>query len=154
MAILVHFIMLFAPLIVLYFKLDKSRAFLLGFYGFNVHVWFSYLDTTFVRLGLVSYPYQAIPITPINFGLDVSLIPVLYMLLYQWVLNKKKNYYVYATILSLGLAFVFKPYLVVFQLFEMHKVNYLHLFLGYVIVFLVAKWITNLFIYFKKISTA
>ncbi|WP_332695778.1 CBO0543 family protein [Halalkalibacter lacteus] len=147
-----NFIMLIAPLIVLYFKIDKSKAFLLGFYGFNIHVWFSYTDMFFVKFGLISYPYQVIPITPVNFGLDVSLIPVIFIFLYQWILNHKKNYYLYATILSAGLAFVFKPYLVVFQMFEMHKVNYLHLFVGYVIVFLVSKWITNLFMYFKKTS--
>ncbi|MFC0559479.1 CBO0543 family protein [Halalkalibacter alkalisediminis] len=144
--------MLILPLVILYFKMDRSKAFLLGFYGFNIHVWFSYTDTIFVRIGLVSYPYQAIPVIPANFGLDVSLVPVLFMFLYQYVLNHKKNYYIYATGLSAALAFVLKPYLVVFNLFELHNVNYFHLFLAYVVVFLVSKWITDLFLYFTKTS--
>ena len=144
--------MLIVPLIVLYFKMDRSKALLLGFYGFNVHVWFSYTDTFLVRMGLVSYPYQVIPITPVNFGLDVSLIPVLFMFLYQYVLKHEKNYYLYATGLSAGLAFVLKPYLVVFNLFDMHTVNYFHLFLAYVGVSLFSRWMTNLFLYFIKTS--
>lgn len=147
-------LMLIGPLIVLYFKIDRSKALLLGFYGYNVHVWFSYTDTFFVRTGLISYPYQSIPITPVNFGLDVSLIPILFMLLYQWVLNHNKNYYLYATGLSLGLAFIFKPLLVAVKLITLHEVNFLHLFIAYVGVFLVAKWITNVFLYFIKTSKA
>ncbi|WP_227937455.1 CBO0543 family protein [Alkalihalobacillus deserti] len=146
-----NFFMLVIPLIVLFFKIDRRKALLLGFYGFNIHVWFTYLDSLFVRIGFISYPYHTIPILTANIGLDASLIPVLFIFLYQWVLNKKKNYYLYAIGLSVLLAFVFKPYLVVFNLFQLHKgTNYFHLFLVYVVVLVISKLITNLFVYLEK----
>ncbi|WP_242447705.1 hypothetical protein [Priestia endophytica] len=40
------------PLVILYFLIDRKKAFHLGFYGFNVHVWFHYMDTAGVYNGL------------------------------------------------------------------------------------------------------
>jgi uncharacterized membrane protein len=34
----------FVPLIVLYFKIDRSKIFLLDFYGYSIHVFFNYTD--------------------------------------------------------------------------------------------------------------
>ncbi|EOW8912860.1 hypothetical protein ACOVAE_003086, partial [Listeria monocytogenes] len=41
----VNVVFLILPLIVIWFSIDKKRALLLGFYGFNVHVWFTYIDS-------------------------------------------------------------------------------------------------------------
>ncbi|GAE33261.1 CBO0543 family protein [Halalkalibacter akibai] len=149
----VNTFMLVAPLVYLYFKMDRSKALLLGFYGFNIHVWFTYIDTSFVRFGLVGYPFQTFPLITANLGLDVSLIPVLFMFVYQYVLNHNKNYYLYTIGLSAGLAFIFKPYLVVLKMFRMHEsINYLHLFVAYVVVLVMARLITNLFLHFMRTS--
>ncbi|WP_235182520.1 hypothetical protein [Gracilibacillus boraciitolerans] len=87
----------------------------------------------------------------VNFGLDVALIPVVFMILYQWILKHNKNYYLYFAVLCLFLSFVFKPILVWLNLFELSKgANYFHLFLGYMVIMLVSRWITNLFVYFEK----
>ncbi|MDC3418000.1 CBO0543 family protein [Aquibacillus salsiterrae] len=145
--------MLVVPLILLYFKMDRSKALLLGFFGFNVHVWFTYIDTFGVKLNFWNYPYQVIPIMGVNFGLDVSFIPVLFMFLYQWIINNDKNFYLYFTLLSLTLAFGLKPLLVALDLFQLtNGANYFHLLLGYLTVMLMSKWTTNLFLSFKKTS--
>lgn len=146
----VNILMLTVPLIILYFKIDRTKAFHLGFFGYSVHILFTYFDTTLVRFGLISYPYQAIPILHVNFGLDVSLIPVSFMLLYQWTLNNKKNFYLYGTLLSGFLAFIFKPILKSHNLIEWHLwANVLYLFIFYVIIIVLSKWVTNLFSYFE-----
>ncbi|WP_186579408.1 CBO0543 family protein [Aquibacillus kalidii] len=143
--------LLIFPLVILFLKIDRSRAMLLGFYGYNVHVWFSYIDSFGVNLNYWTYPYHIIPIRAVNFALDVSLIPVLYMFLYQWIINSNKHYYLYGTGLSLFLAFIFKPILVAMGLFQLNNgANYFHLFIGYLTVMLLSKWITNIFIYFEK----
>ncbi|WP_404456769.1 CBO0543 family protein [Oceanobacillus kapialis] len=147
----VHVILLIAPLVILYFKIDRKRALLLGFYGFNVHVWFTYIDVFGAKLGFWSYPYQIMPVITVSFGLDISFIPVVYMLLYQWVLNHDKNYYLYLTGLCLFIGFIFKPLMVAVGLFELDKgANYFHIFIGYIVIMLISKWITDLFIYFEK----
>jgi hypothetical protein len=145
-----NLLFLFLPLIILWFKMDRTKALHLG-YGFAVHIIFTYFDTALVRYGLLTYPYQAIPFIPVNFGLDVSLIPVIFMLLYQWTMKNKKNYYIYSLLLSTLLAFVFKPILLYFNLIIWHKwANPFFLFLFYIVIFCLGKWLTNLFLSFEK----
>lgn len=130
----------------MFIKIDRVKALLLGFYGLNYHVWFAYTNSAGIRLGLWEYPYKVLPILP-SFALDASLVPVSYMMIYQWTLNKNKNFYLYSTLLSAGFAFVLKPILVSRGLFRMFSwVNYFYLFLFYVLFFIVSKFITNLFI--------
>jgi hypothetical protein len=150
----VTLLLLLVPLIILYFVLNRKKALLLGFYGFNVHVWFTYIDAPGVSFGFWGYPYRAIPFFNYSFSLDVALVPVVCILLYQWVLKNNKNYYLYFTLLSAFFAFIFKPLLVAFGLFEFSRgANYFHLFIGYMTIMLVSKWITNLFIKFQYSSS-
>jgi hypothetical protein len=143
--------MLLLPLVALYLFIDRKKALLLGFFGFNVHVWFHYIDTYGATNKLWAYPHKLIPQLPFSVALDTSFVPVTYMLLYQWTVNKNKNYYLFATLWSAFMAFIFKPALATFGLFRMYAgMNYFFLFLGYVVVMLISKWITNLFIYFHK----
>jgi len=143
--------LLVLPLVALYFLLDRRKAFHIGFYGYSVHMLFHYIDIYFYTNRLLTYPYKVAPILPTSLSLDTSLVPVSYMLLYQWTLNKNKNYYLYATGLSLFLSFLFKPALVTFGLLKLYPgTNYFHLLLGYLSVMLLAKWITNVFLYFQK----
>ncbi len=142
--------MLVLPLVVLYFTLDRDKALQIGFYGFNVHMWFTYIDAIGIRLVRWEYPYRITPIVPVSLALDASLIPVIYMLVYQWTRNHRKNYYVYLTVVSLLLSFVFKPILTALDLFELYKgTTYFHLFIGYMVTGLISKWITNLFLHFQ-----
>lgn len=143
--------MLLVPLIAVYFLLDRKKALLIGFYGFNVHVWFHYIDAFFVIHGFVEYPFKAIPILPTSLALDVSFIPVTFMLLYQWIVNHHKNYYLYTSGYSLILSFLFKPALVSFGLFQMFKgMNYGYLFLLYMVIVILSKLITDLFLHFER----
>lgn len=145
--------LLIIPLIVLFFKLDRTKAFQIGFFGFAAHVLCTYIDGYSTRFGLWEYPYKIIPLLPINFGLDTSLIPVVIMLVYQWTLNQKKNYYIAVLIVAALFAFVFKPILSFFHLFHLSEDStYFHLFLWYITGGILAKWVTNLFLYFEKSS--
>lgn len=146
-----HVIMFVTPLIILYFALDWKRALHLGFFGFNVHVWFGYLDDFGTTQGLWTYPYKMIPFIPHSVGLDASMVPVSFMLVYQWTINHKKNYYIYTLLLSLFLSFVLKPILVMHNLFKFNAwTNYFHLFLTYIVIIVLSKAITDFFLYFQK----
>ena len=143
--------LLIAPLVVLYFVLDRRRAFRIGFYGFNVHVWFNYIDNFGVTSGLWTYPFKVFPYLSVNSTLEASFIPVSYMLVYQWALKRQLNYYVYATVLSATFAFVLKPLMTWLSFFKMYQwVNYFYLFLGYVVIMLLSKWVTDFFAYLQK----
>ncbi|WP_409250793.1 hypothetical protein V1502_11515 [Bacillus sp. SCS-153A] len=134
------------PLIVLYFKLDRSRAFHIGFYGFNIHVWLGYIDRFGVTSGFWEYPYQTVIVLPNNVTMDASLIPVVFMMMYQWILANNKNYYLYMILLSTGLSFIFKPLLGLHYFMEFYiAIPYVYLFLGYLVVFSLSKIITDIF---------
>jgi hypothetical protein len=101
-------------------------------------------------MGLWEYPYNLVPMLP-SFALDASLVPVLFILLYQWTLNHNKNKYLYPILLSAVLAFIFKPILVSLDLFRMFEwVNYIYLFIFYFAFFVVSKWIADIFIWLEK----
>jgi hypothetical protein len=139
------------PLIVLYFFIDKRNALQIGFFGFNVHVWFTYVDQFGVLHGLWQYPYKVIPFMPVSFVLDVSLVPVTYMLVYQWITKHQKNRYLYLTLLSAAFAFIFKPIMSSLDLFRLYEwMNFVYLFCGYLIVMLISIWITALFLHKQK----
>lgn len=90
-----------------------------------------------------------------NFGLDTSLIPVAIILVYQWTLNQNKNYYITLIVVAALFAFVLKPTLSFFDLFQLSKgFNYFHLILWYLSGGILAKWVTNIFLSFEKSSKA
>jgi hypothetical protein len=141
---------LIVPLIILFFKIDKSKIFLMGFYGYSIHVLFGHIDEYATNAGLLNYPFPVIPMLP-GLSLETSLIPVTFMLVYQWTLNHNKNYYVYTTLLSAVLSFIYKPLLVGLGLFRMYgNTNYFNLFLTYLVIVILAKFITNVFIWMEK----
>ncbi|MFA1821119.1 hypothetical protein ACDX78_13245 [Virgibacillus oceani] len=142
-------VMIIVPLVILFFAIDRQRALLLGFFGFNYHTWFSYTNTVGIKFGLWEYPYQIVPFLP-SFALDAALVPIIFMLFYQWTINHHKNVYLYAILLSAILAFIMKPILVFFDFFHMfYWVNYFYLFLFYYLFFLVSIMITNLFLWLQ-----
>ena len=138
------------PLVALYFFIDRKRMFHLGFFGFSVHILHSYLDVAAVQLGTWTYPYKLIPIFPISFAFDASLIPVTFMLVYQWTLNHKKNFYLYATIPAFFFGFIAKPLLVSINITKPGATGgglkaYFILFISHLAISYVSKWLTDFF---------
>lgn len=141
---------LIAPLVILIFKINKEKLFQILFYAYSIHMSFGYHDLYGRNMGYWNYPFPVIPVLP-GISLDSSLIPVTFIFVYQSTLNSNKKYYLYATITAVFLSFVFKPMLVGLGLFRMYgSINYYHLFLSYVSVFIFAKLVTDLFIWIKK----
>lgn len=146
-----HVVMFLSPLIILYFAMDWKRALQLGFYGFNVHVWFGYFDDFGSTQALWTYPHKMIPFIAHNLGLDASLVPVSFILVYQWTIKHNKNYYLYTLLLSLFLSFILKPIFVMHNLFKFNAwANYFHLFLSYIVILVLSKVITDIFLRLQK----
>ncbi|MEH6993746.1 CBO0543 family protein [Neobacillus drentensis] len=146
-----HVIMFVTPLIILLFAMDWKRALQLGFYGFNVHVWFGYFDDFGATQALWTYPYKMVPFVAHSLGMDASLVPVLFILVYQWTTKHNKNYYIYTLLLSLFLSFILKPIFVMHHLFKFNSwANYFHLFLTYIVIIVLSKAITDFFMFMQK----
>jgi hypothetical protein len=84
--------MLLLPLILLILFIDRRKLLHLCFYGYSVHIFFAISDALGVLKGVWIYPFKLFPMLPANLALDSSLVPVSYMFLYQYILNKEKNY--------------------------------------------------------------
>ncbi|MDQ0483961.1 CBO0543 family protein [Guptibacillus hwajinpoensis] len=141
--------MFLLPLVVLYFKIDRSKIFLLGFLGYSIHVLAAYTDALGIRKSWWDYPYVIFPQLPGSLGIDASVIPVYFILLYQWCLNKKKNYWLYGTLSAFGFTFIVKPLLIWLNVFELYT-NFFVLLLSYLFVVYAAKLITDIFIHMSK----
>ncbi|WLR54751.1 hypothetical protein LC048_20465 [Mesobacillus subterraneus] len=140
---------LVAPLILLLFKINKNKLFQILFYGYSVHISFAYEDLYGKNMGYWNYPFPVIPVLP-GLTLDSSLIPIIFIFVYQFTLNNNKKYYLYATLTAVILSFVFKPMLVGLGLFRMYgSISYIHLFLSYLSIIIYAKLITDFFVWFK-----
>ena len=140
--------MFLLPLVVLILFIDRKKVFQLGFYGYGIHIFFAIIDSFGVVKGLWIYPYKILPALPASVALDSSFVPVTFILLYQYILNKGKNYYIWMLFLCITFAFFIKPLLVGLGLFHFGgKENFLLLFWGYLAVALIPKWITDFFMY-------
>ncbi|MEK4669970.1 CBO0543 family protein [Niallia sp. FSL R7-0271] len=140
--------MFLLPLLVLILFIDRKKVFQLGFYGYGIHLFFAIIDSFGVIKGLWIYPYKLLPGLPASIALDSSFVPVTYILLYQYILNNKKNYYIWMLMLCLVFAFFLKPLMVGLGLFRFGgRENFLMLFWGYAAVALIPKWITDFFMY-------
>lgn len=139
-----------APLIILAYKIDKSKIFLFGFFGYSIHVFSIYSNVIGINKGMWNYPIPGLPMLP-AVSFDASLVPVTFILVYQWTLKNKKNYYLYAIITSVFFSFIMEPLFVYLNLFKLYgDIHHFHRLLVYVTIALIAKIITNVFIKFEK----
>ena len=141
--------MFLLPLVILYFKIDRTKIFLLGFFGYSIHVFAAYTDALGIRKNWWDYPYVVFPQLPGSLGIDASIIPVFFILLYQWCLNRNKNYWLYGTLSAAGFTFIVKPLLIWINVFQLYT-NWFVLLLSYLFVVYISKIITDIFIHMSK----
>lgn len=135
-----------APLVVFYFFVDRKKIFLVSFYGYTYHVFLSYLDIFMNRHNFWEYPYFLFPFLSSNIAIDASLLPVSYLLLYQYTLNHKKNFYLYGFLLSLFYAFIYAGILQKLNMFNLtNGMNNVYLFFVDYGLALFAFWLTSFF---------
>jgi hypothetical protein len=131
-------------------KIDKDKIFLIGFYGYSIHMTVGYLDMIGRHLGYWNFPFPLIPALP-GLVLDSSIVPVTFMLVYQWTLNRNKNYYLYSFLTAAFFGFIFKPLMEALGLLKLYgNANYFYVFMVYVVTFLIARFLTNVFLWLQK----
>ncbi|WP_078379261.1 hypothetical protein [Sutcliffiella halmapala] len=143
--------LLVSPLILLYFTVDRKRIFEVFFFGYTVHILWTYADMILARNNLFIHPYFLVPILPYASNMTASVLPVGFLLLYQYCTNHNKNFYLYTILLSALFAFGFATIeeysgLVFFRK-GMHQV---YLFILDLVIAYITYWITRLLIRFKK----
>ncbi|RKL67295.1 hypothetical protein CR203_12395 [Salipaludibacillus neizhouensis] len=144
-------ILLLAPLILLYFTIDRKRTFEILFYGYTVHMLWAYICIPLERHGLFVHKYFISPLFPFVTNIVASTLPVAFMLLYQYCTNNNKNYYLYAVFLSVVFAFGFATVEEWMGLVEFRKgTNQLHVFFIDIVIVFIAYWFTKFIIKLKS----
>lgn len=100
-------LMFLAPLVLLFFTVNRNRVFEVFFFGFVVHVLWTYTDIALERQNMLIHPYFLSPQLPYGLNITVSALPVGFLLLYQFCTGRGINFYLYSAVLSAVFAFGF-----------------------------------------------
>ncbi|WP_052144891.1 hypothetical protein [Halalkalibacter okhensis] len=156
--------LLIIPLVALYVLLNRKRFFEILFYGYTLHVLFTYFDAYMSRYGFWEHPYMILPQYPFTLSINASLLPVAYLLLYQFCTQQGRNFHIWLIGASalIGIGFVeIHRQMGVFILYEKINILQLHegllnfyMFIGNYIMGSISYWFTKLFLYFKHHTQA
>ncbi|MFD1445202.1 hypothetical protein [Oceanobacillus profundus] len=131
------------PLVLLFFAVDRSRIFEVFFFGFMVHILWTYASIILERYNFMFHTFFLAPALPYSLNITVSILPVGFLLLYQYTTKHRKNFYVYAILLSAVFAFGFATLEEWMGLLELHKgTNNFHIFLVDLAVVFISYWVT------------
>lgn len=141
--------LLLAPLIVLLIKLDRRRTLEILFFGYTVHMLWTYTDLALIRQGFIDHIYFVFPFLPQGLGTTASLLPVSFMFVYQYCINHDKNFFVWASGLCAVTAFGFAPIEKAIGLVSIvNGLSIVHLFFIDIAISLVAYGMTRFFVNF------
>ena len=104
------------PWIIFCFKGDRKQLPKLLLFGTLLMLLIVTLDLTGFELGLWYYPFKLLPLGPLTAYIDVSPLPIIYMLEYQYFPGWK-DFVKVSIITSLIFSFCFEPILVALGLY-------------------------------------
>ncbi|GAE32888.1 CBO0543 family protein [Halalkalibacter hemicellulosilyticus] len=119
--------------------LDKTRIIEIAFFGLLVGSSTFILDTIGITLVLWSYPDRVIPILPPIIEIHKVHLPIIYMIIYQYVENWK-FFLLSVTIASFIFSFVFEPLTVSLGIYEIYHWKYIYSFPIYILGGLIIRW--------------
>lgn len=137
---------LLVPLIILLKCINRDNIFRILFFGFTIHALMNYIDGIVLAKGYVFHPYPLVPLIDINLSINTSLIPVTFMLFYQYGLNKKKNMYIVGFLAAICTGIILGLFADSVDILRLYKgSNVFHIFLIDYLEFLIAYWLTSFF---------
>ncbi|MFC7063120.1 CBO0543 family protein [Halobacillus seohaensis] len=108
------------PWIIWFRLVDRNRLLEISFIGAIVATTAIILDTIGTSLQLWSYGYKLVQMISPLYPIDLSLLPVLFMLLYQWF-TTWKAYIISQTILAALGSFVAEPLFIWLGIYILHE---------------------------------
>jgi len=142
---------LILPLILWWKLVDKKRLMEIVIYGFLASAFAVFFDITGETMVLWEYPYLVFPMDYILIDTDYSVLPIAYMLVYQYF-SSWKGFISANIVLSAIFSFLAEPLLVWMGLYEIHGWKYIYSFPIYVAIAIVSKVITKFFIKKQTVS--
>ncbi|MFA1819818.1 hypothetical protein ACDX78_06420 [Virgibacillus oceani] len=139
----VSLLLFLLPLALLFFTVDRKRVFEVFFFGYTVHILWTYASIILENHNLMNHTHFPFPALPFSLNITTSILPVGFLLVYQYTTKYKKNFYMYAILLSAVFAFGFATIEKWLGLIEFHKgASNFHLFLVDLVVVFISYWFT------------
>jgi hypothetical protein len=121
---------------------DKNRKLEIVVVGLFVAIVTKLLDLVGYNLNFWDYPIQIIPLVPEAFSFDLSMIPVAYMLLYQYF-KTWKSYCIGLVCMSVVYAFIGEPFCNWIMIVVYIKWKYIYSVVYYIVVGITIKAIVQ-----------
>lgn len=131
---------LIIPWFIWYYLIDKSRFKEMLFYTLSTSGVSILLDEIGTSLTMWTYTVKVVPILPRLITADYSMIPIIYVLIYQYF-PKWKSFIFANIILSLVFAFVLEPILSWMKLYYLITWKYIYSVPTYLFAAIILKWI-------------
>jgi len=131
------------PWLVWWKVVDRRRIFEILTYGLLVMSVSTLFDAIGVENDLWEYHYQFVPLLDVFIVYDVSVIPVTYMLIYQYF-HAWKSFIVSSIVISGMFAFVSEPLLAWLNYYQLLEWKYYYSFPIYTAIAIILKWFINI----------
>lgn len=125
--------------------MNKTRLLEIAAYGLMVTLWSVILDIAGAELVLWGYPNMLEPLMPPLLIVDLGILPIAYMLIYQYF-PKWKSFTLALTLTAAFLAFIGEPFAQWLNIYEMNNWKHIYSFPIYIGMGLFLKWIMNIII--------
>lgn len=134
-----NLILTLVPWFVWWQFVDKKRIFELLTFGFFIAIISGLLDAAGVNFVVWEYKVRLLPMVPPLFPMDITILPVSYMLIYQYC-KRWKTYMLGLALMSAAFAFIFEPLLVMMKIYMLIKWKYWYSFPIYILLGIFSKW--------------
>lgn len=142
------FVSIFFPWVIWWKAVDRSRLFEIlsfGLFWAGMATWLDLLGTTY---NMWSYPFKLNDHITTLLPADVSVIPVMYMLLYQYA-SIWRSYVIGSVLNAVILSFIFEPLFMLLNMFELQTWSHTKSFISF---FLLALLTRTIFYFLRSIK--
>ena len=143
------FVSIFFPWVIWWKAVDEERLFEIlsfGLFWAAMATWLDLLGTTY---DMWSYPFKLNPHITTLFPADVAVIPVMYMLLYQYGSNLK-SYIAGSMVVAIIFSFIFEPLFVQLHMLDLKTWSHTKSVFSFFLLAVITRAIFYILVKFKK----
>lgn len=131
--------MVIIPYLLWWKAVDKSRFFEIFVYGLLIVLITGLLDAIGVENDAWDYEYDLVPLLDVFIVYDISILPVTFMLAYQYF-KTWRSFIVAHILIAAVFAYVFEPLLIWLDIYHPAGWKHTYSFIGYVLIALCMRW--------------
>lgn len=137
------------PWIIWWKLVDRKRIFEILAYGLLVTMTSTLMDVCGTQAVLWGYPDVMFPFIPRLFPMDYVLIPVIYMLVYQYF-SGWKSFIIASIIMAAGFAFIAEPAMECLGLYQQYTWQHIYSFPIYFVLAVFWKWVVDKIMVYQR----